>query len=69
MAEVQEQRAGNSSLSDGCIAHRNKVIHREMNLQEVRRIFNVGKRLGISVGDNEEEVQSRFMAMEVREEG
>ncbi|GLT82978.1 hypothetical protein SLE2022_012940 [Rubroshorea leprosula] len=68
-AEVQDQRAGSYSLSDGCIAHRNKVIRREMNIQEVRRIFNLGKRLGIEVGDNDEEVQSRLMELEVRDEG
>ncbi|GKU98554.1 hypothetical protein SLEP1_g11546 [Rubroshorea leprosula] len=68
-AEVQDQRAGSFSLSDGCIAHRNKVIRREMNIQEVRRIFNLGKRLGIEVGENEEEVQSKLMELEVRDEG
>ncbi|GKV48781.1 hypothetical protein SLEP1_g55572 [Rubroshorea leprosula] len=68
-AAVQDQRAGSSSLSDGCIAHRNKVIRREMNIQEVRRIFNLGKRLGIEVGENDEEVQSRLMELEVRDEG
>ncbi|GLU18987.1 hypothetical protein SLE2022_352590 [Rubroshorea leprosula] len=68
-AEVQDQRAGSSSLSDGCIAHRNKVIRREMNIQEVRRIFNLGKRLGIEVDDNDGEVQSRLMELEVRDEG
>ncbi|GLT86663.1 hypothetical protein SLE2022_047860 [Rubroshorea leprosula] len=30
-AAVQDQRAGSASLSDGCIAHRNKAIRREMN--------------------------------------
>ncbi|GKV48490.1 hypothetical protein SLEP1_g55300 [Rubroshorea leprosula] len=68
-AAVQDQRAGSASLSDGCIAHRNKVIRREMNGQEVRRIFNLGKRLGIEVGENEEEVQSKLMELEVRDEG
>ncbi|GLU15848.1 hypothetical protein SLE2022_323070 [Rubroshorea leprosula] len=68
-AAVQDQRAGSSSLSDGCIAHRNKVIRREMNIPEVRRIFNLGKRLGIEVGENDEEVQSRLMELEVRDEG
>ncbi|GLT56374.1 hypothetical protein SLA2020_294180 [Shorea laevis] len=65
----EHQWAGTSSLSDGCIANRNKVIHREMNIQEVRRIFSLGKRLGIEVGENDEEVQSRLMALEVRDEG
>ncbi|GKV34368.1 hypothetical protein SLEP1_g42745 [Rubroshorea leprosula] len=63
-AEVQDHRAGSSSLSDGCIAHRNKVIRREMHIQEVRRIFNLGKRSGIEVDDNDGEVQSRLMELE-----
>ncbi|GLT45749.1 hypothetical protein SLA2020_195580 [Shorea laevis] len=41
-AKSQEQWAGSSSLSDGCIDQRNKVIQREMNLQEVRRILKLG---------------------------
>ncbi|GLT34095.1 hypothetical protein SLA2020_086370 [Shorea laevis] len=63
------KRTGSSSLSDGCIVHRNQVIQREMTLQEVRRIFNVRKRLGIQVQDNEEEVQSRLMELEARDDG
>ncbi|GLT33524.1 hypothetical protein SLA2020_081060 [Shorea laevis] len=67
--KAQEQRAGSSSLSDGCINHRNKVIQRVMNLQEVRRIFKVRQRLGIKVGENDEEVQSKLLEMEVRDAG
>ncbi|GLT96825.1 hypothetical protein SLE2022_144210 [Rubroshorea leprosula] len=63
------KRTGSSSLSDGCIAHRNQVLLREMNLEEVRRIINVGKRLGIQMQENEEEVQSRLMEMEARDVG
>ncbi|GLT87683.1 hypothetical protein SLE2022_057500 [Rubroshorea leprosula] len=60
---------GSSSLSDGCIAHRNQVLQREMNLEEVRRIINVGKRLGIQLQGNEDEVRSRLMEMEGRDDG
>ncbi|GKU95341.1 hypothetical protein SLEP1_g8712 [Rubroshorea leprosula] len=69
LSATQEQGVGCSSLSDGCIANRNQVIQRELNLQEVRRIFSVGKRLGIQWQDNEEEVQSRLLDLEVRECG
>ncbi|GLT99466.1 hypothetical protein SLE2022_169030 [Rubroshorea leprosula] len=62
-----EQGVGCSSLSDGCIVNRNQVIKRELNLQEVRRIFGVGKRLGIQWQDNEEEVQSRLLDLEIRD--
>ncbi|GKV19346.1 hypothetical protein SLEP1_g29624 [Rubroshorea leprosula] len=37
-AEVQDQRARSFSLSDGCIAHRNKVIRKEMNIQEETKL-------------------------------
>ncbi|GLT33474.1 hypothetical protein SLA2020_080620 [Shorea laevis] len=67
--KLLEQRAGSESLSDGCINHRNKVIQREMNLKEVRRIFKVGQRLGIRVEENDEEVQSKLLEMEERDEG
>ncbi|GLU20995.1 hypothetical protein SLE2022_371630 [Rubroshorea leprosula] len=66
---TQEQGVSCSSLSDGCIVNRNQVIQRELNLQEVRRIFCVGKRLGIQWQDNEEEVQSRLLDLEVQECG
>ncbi|GLT90043.1 hypothetical protein SLE2022_079960 [Rubroshorea leprosula] len=66
---TQEQCVGCSSLSDGCIANRNQVIQRELNLQEVRRIFSLGKRLGIQLQDNEEEVQSRLLDLEARDVG
>ncbi|GLT82973.1 hypothetical protein SLE2022_012890 [Rubroshorea leprosula] len=52
------------SLSDGCIANRNRVIQREMNLLEVRRMISVGKRLGVQILGNEEEVQSRLLQLE-----
>ncbi|GLT47717.1 hypothetical protein SLA2020_213860 [Shorea laevis] len=66
---TNEQGAGSSSLSDGCIVNRNQLIQNELNLQEVRRIFSVGKRLGIKVQNNEEEVQSRLLELEIRDEG
>ncbi|GLT86654.1 hypothetical protein SLE2022_047770 [Rubroshorea leprosula] len=66
---TQVQGVGSLSLSDGCIANRNQVLQREMTLQEVRRIFSVGKRLGIQWVDNEEEVQSRLLELEERDAG
>ncbi|GLT94098.1 hypothetical protein SLE2022_118570 [Rubroshorea leprosula] len=66
---TQAQRVGGLSLSDGCIANRNQVLQREMTLQEVRRIFSVGKRLGIQLQDIEDEVQSRLLELEVRDAG
>ncbi|GKV44194.1 hypothetical protein SLEP1_g51396 [Rubroshorea leprosula] len=53
------ERVGSMSLSDGCIMHRNQVIQRELNLHEVRKMMRVGKRLGIEMQGNEEEVESR----------
>ncbi|GLT90132.1 hypothetical protein SLE2022_080810 [Rubroshorea leprosula] len=55
------------SLSDGCIANRNRLIHREMALHEVRMMMSMGKRLGIQIQNNEEEVQSRLLELEMRE--
>ncbi|GLT99815.1 hypothetical protein SLE2022_172290 [Rubroshorea leprosula] len=63
------QGVGSLSLSDGCIANRNQVLQREMTLQEVRRIYRVGKRLGIQVQENEDEVQSRLLELEERDAG
>ncbi|GLT90263.1 hypothetical protein SLE2022_082060 [Rubroshorea leprosula] len=61
------------SLSDGCIANRNRVIQREMSLLEVRRMISVGKRLGVQLQGNEEEIQSRLLQLEesevVKEQG
>ncbi|GLT99962.1 hypothetical protein SLE2022_173640 [Rubroshorea leprosula] len=51
------------SLSDGCIANRNRVIQREMNLLKVKRLISVGKRLGVQIQGNEEEVQSRLLQL------
>ncbi|GKV51288.1 hypothetical protein SLEP1_g57956 [Rubroshorea leprosula] len=53
------KRVGSMSLSDGCIMHKNQVIQRELNLHEVRKMMRVGKRLGIEMQGNEEEVESR----------
>ncbi|GLT99706.1 hypothetical protein SLE2022_171290 [Rubroshorea leprosula] len=55
------------SLSDGCIINRNRLIHSEMALHEVRTMMSMGKRLGIQIQNNEEEVQSRLMELEMRE--
>ncbi|GLU13970.1 hypothetical protein SLE2022_305700 [Rubroshorea leprosula] len=76
----QQQRAGSQSstvskvnpvasdsISDGCIVNRNRLIHSEMALHEVRMMMSMGKRLGIQIQNNEEEVQSRLMELEMRE--
>ncbi|GLU08628.1 hypothetical protein SLE2022_255300 [Rubroshorea leprosula] len=65
-AEEKAKWVGSSSLSDGCIEHRNQVIKRDLDLIEVRRMISVGKRLGINFQDSEEEVQSRLLAVEGR---
>ncbi|GLT96550.1 hypothetical protein SLE2022_141630 [Rubroshorea leprosula] len=62
------ERVGSMSLSDGCIMHRNQVIQRELNLHEVRKMMRVGKRLGIEMQGNEEEVESRLLELEDRDE-
>ncbi|GLU16461.1 hypothetical protein SLE2022_328940 [Rubroshorea leprosula] len=58
---------GSMSISDGDIVNRNRVIQRELNLHEVRRMMRVGKRLGIQFEDNDEELQSRLIEAEDRE--
>ncbi|GLU01162.1 hypothetical protein SLE2022_184840 [Rubroshorea leprosula] len=76
----QQQRAGtqtstvskvnpvvSDSFSDGCIVNRNRLIHSEMALHEVRTMMSMGKRLGIQIQNNEEEVQSRLLELEMRE--
>ncbi|GLT45332.1 hypothetical protein SLA2020_191690 [Shorea laevis] len=55
------------SISDGCIENRNRVLQGEMNMQEVRRIMEVGKRLGFQLENNGEEIQSRLLEAENRE--
>ncbi|GLT31874.1 hypothetical protein SLA2020_065800 [Shorea laevis] len=62
------KRVGSMSLSYGCIMHRNQVIQRELNLHEVRKMMRVGKRLGIEMQGNEEEVESRLLELEDRDE-
>ncbi|GLT87508.1 hypothetical protein SLE2022_055870 [Rubroshorea leprosula] len=62
--EVPMKVGESISLSDGCIANRNRVIQREMSLLEVRRMISVGKRLGVQLQGNEEEIQSRLMQLE-----
>ncbi|GKU93949.1 hypothetical protein SLEP1_g7498 [Rubroshorea leprosula] len=50
------------SLSDGCIQNRNNLIRQQLELDEVRRLFGLGKRLGIQCQNNEEE----FISFNVR---
>ncbi|GKV46742.1 hypothetical protein SLEP1_g53717 [Rubroshorea leprosula] len=70
----QERREGSSqagdekvcnavavSISDGCIENRNRVLQREMNMHEVRRMMGVGRRLGLNFGNNEDEIQSKLL--------
>ncbi|GLT96064.1 hypothetical protein SLE2022_137130 [Rubroshorea leprosula] len=66
--EEKKERVGSDSISDGCIAHRNKVIQNELLLHEVRKIIRVGKELGIEIQGNEEEVESRLLELEERDE-
>ncbi|GLT96840.1 hypothetical protein SLE2022_144350 [Rubroshorea leprosula] len=68
-AEAEKmERVGNVSISDGCIAHRNQVIQKELLLHELRKIIRVGKELGIEIQGNEEEVESRLSVLEERDE-
>ncbi|GKV25736.1 hypothetical protein SLEP1_g35131 [Rubroshorea leprosula] len=63
-----QQEGRSASISDGCIAHRNRVIQQELSLQEVRRLIAAGRRLGMQFQGNEEEVESRFLELEQRDE-
>ncbi|GLT98631.1 hypothetical protein SLE2022_161280 [Rubroshorea leprosula] len=63
-----EQQGEEESLSDGCIAHRNQVIQREINMQEVKKMMCTGKRLGMQFEGTEEEVVSRLLELEERDE-
>ncbi|GKV07275.1 hypothetical protein SLEP1_g19071 [Rubroshorea leprosula] len=49
--EVQRE----ASLSDGCIQHRNHAIRQQMEVDEVRRLFEMGQRLGVQCQQNEAE--------------
>ncbi|GLT32228.1 hypothetical protein SLA2020_069080 [Shorea laevis] len=55
-------------LSNGCIQHRNRVICPQIQLDEVRKLFVLGQRLGVKCQQNEEEVMSRLAALEERDE-
>ncbi|GKV22035.1 hypothetical protein SLEP1_g31939 [Rubroshorea leprosula] len=55
------------SISDGCIENRNKVLQREMNMHEVRRLMGVGKRLGLKFDSNKEQIQSKLIEAVNRE--
>ncbi|GLT50397.1 hypothetical protein SLA2020_238840 [Shorea laevis] len=59
---------GSCSISDGCIANRNRMIQRELTLHELRRMMSVGKRLGFQIQETEEEVQSQLIKLEERED-
>ncbi|GKV17695.1 hypothetical protein SLEP1_g28164 [Rubroshorea leprosula] len=62
------QEGRSASISDGCIAHWNRVIQQELSLQEVRQLITAGRRLGMQFQGNEEEVESRFLELEQRDE-
>ncbi|GKV53234.1 hypothetical protein SLEP1_g59770, partial [Rubroshorea leprosula] len=49
--EVQRE----ASLSDGCIQHRNQATRQQMEVDEVRRLFEMGQRLGVQCQQNEAE--------------
>ncbi|GLU01784.1 hypothetical protein SLE2022_190680 [Rubroshorea leprosula] len=61
--EVQRE----ASLSDGCIQQRNQVIRQQMEVDEVRRLFEMGQRLGVQCQQNEAEVFSRMTTLEERD--
>ncbi|GLU16529.1 hypothetical protein SLE2022_329600 [Rubroshorea leprosula] len=63
-----EQQGEEESLSDGCTAHRNQVIQREINMQEVKKMMCTGKRLGMQFEGIEEEVVSWLLELEERDE-
>ncbi|GLT95877.1 hypothetical protein SLE2022_135340 [Rubroshorea leprosula] len=63
-----QQEGRSASISDGCIAHRNRVIQQDLSLQEVRRLITAGRRLGMQFQGSEEEVESRFLELEQRDE-
>ncbi|GKV18430.1 hypothetical protein SLEP1_g28817 [Rubroshorea leprosula] len=63
----QDFRQASASLSDCCIKHRNRLIRRELELEEVRRLFELGKRLGIECQNNQDEVMSRLVSLEERD--
>ncbi|GLT52597.1 hypothetical protein SLA2020_259290 [Shorea laevis] len=71
-ASLEEQRlevqTASCSLSDGCIQHRNRVICQQIQLDEVRKLFVLGQRLGVKCQQNEEEVMSKLVALEERDE-
>ncbi|GLT99078.1 hypothetical protein SLE2022_165430 [Rubroshorea leprosula] len=62
------KRAGSMSVSDGGIEHRNQVIKQDLNLQEVRKMMSIGRRLGMQFQENEEEIESRLCELEERDE-
>lgn len=49
-------RAANVSLTDGGIENRNIIVHRELGAFEVRKLFALGPKFGISMLGNEEEI-------------
>ncbi|GLU21016.1 hypothetical protein SLE2022_371820 [Rubroshorea leprosula] len=55
------------SLTDGCIQQRNYVIRQQMELDEVRKLFEMGQRLGVQCQQNEAEVFTRLTALEERD--
>ncbi|GKU93217.1 hypothetical protein SLEP1_g6825 [Rubroshorea leprosula] len=63
-----QQEGRGASISDGCIAHRNRVIQQDLSMQEVRRLITAGRRLGMQFQGSEEEVESRFLELEQRDE-
>ncbi|GLU06155.1 hypothetical protein SLE2022_232100 [Rubroshorea leprosula] len=68
VTDEMEKRAGSLSVSDGGIEHRNQVIKRDLNLQEVRKMMSIGRRLGMQFQENEEEIESRLCVLEERDE-
>ncbi|GLU15451.1 hypothetical protein SLE2022_319410 [Rubroshorea leprosula] len=68
--QAGEEKVGiavSASISDGCIENRNRVLQKELNIHEVRRMMGVGKRLGFNMENFEEEIQSKLMEVVDRE--
>ncbi|GLU15565.1 hypothetical protein SLE2022_320420 [Rubroshorea leprosula] len=62
------QEVRSESVSDGCIINRNRVLQRELNLQEVRTMICNGRKLGMQFDGSEEEMELRLMELEERDE-
>ncbi|GKV29704.1 hypothetical protein SLEP1_g38608 [Rubroshorea leprosula] len=58
---------GQGTMKSGKLGIRNRLIRRELELEEVRRLFELGKRLSIECQNNQDEVMSRLVSLEERD--